>query len=116
MDSYRKLLPWLIVVTGIGAVLMLTLHLHEPGVALIVAFVLAGLLSSLRPSLATLWAAVAGGLSGAQAAGAWADPQSVTVAPGILAFLLLLPVAVAIAGAGAGAAVTGGDEPRPRSR
>ena len=117
MDTFRRLFPWLIAVAGVAAILKLDLRLHEPGAAVVVAFVLAGLLSSLQPSLAAFWAAMAGGgLTGAEAAEIWADPQSVTVAPGILALLLLLPVAIGIAGAAAGAAITDADEPRSRDQ
>ena len=116
METFRRLFPWLLAMVGVAAVLKLDLRLHEPGLAVIAAFVLAGLLSSLRPRLAALWAAVAGGgLTGAEAAEAWADPQTATSAPGILV-LLLLPVAIAIAGAAAGEAVSRVDKPRSRGQ
>jgi hypothetical protein len=115
METLRRFFPWLIAVAGVAAVLKLDLRLHEPGLAVIAAFVLAGLLSSLRPRLAALWAAVAGGgLTASEAAQAWADPQSAASAPGILALLLLLPVAIGIAGAAAGEAMTEADKPRSR--
>ena len=116
METFRRLFPWLLAVVGVAAVLKLDLRLHEPGLAVIAAFVLAGILSSLRPRLAALWAAVAGGgLAGAKAAEAWADPQTATSAPGILV-LLLLPVAIAIAGAAAGEAMSQADKPRSRGQ
>ena len=116
METFRRLFPWLLSVVGVAAVLKLDLRLHEPGLAVIAAFVLAGLLSSLRPRLAALWAAVAGGgLTGAEAAEAWADPQVATCNPGIVALLLLLPVAISIAGAAAGEALTEAEKPCSRS-
>ena len=117
MDTYRRLFPWLIAAAGVAAVLKLDLRFQEPGVAVIAVFVLAGVLSSLRPGLAAVWAAIAGGgLTGAEAAEVWTDPQSVPADPGILALLLLLPVAIGIAGAAAGAAMTEDDKPGSRGR
>ena len=144
METFRWLFPWLLAIVGVAAVLKLDLRLHEPGLAVIAAFVLAGLLSSLRPRLAALWTAVADGglirplgdqfrlgsrtlrpaanapnqstglgITGAEAAEAWADPQIATSAFSILA-PLLLSVAITIAGAAAGEAMSQGDKPRSR--
>lgn len=115
MDIYRRFLPWLIAAAGVAVVLKLDLRFQVPGVAVIAVFVLAGLLSSLRPGLAALWAAIAGGgLTGAEAAEVWADPQSVATSPGIMALLLLLPIAIGVAGAAAGSAMTEADKPHSR--
>ena len=97
---------WYFAFAGAKAIVSLNLSYGAPVKAVAAAFLLAGVLSTLQPKQAALWAGLAGGAAVlGEAVRAYVYPAFAMAMPGRFAFVLVLPLAVAVAGAAAGSAV-----------
>src|SRR5919199_1271438 len=101
-----RLVLWYFAFAGAKAIVSLNLTYGAPVKAVAAAFLLAGVLSTLQPRQAALWAGLAGGAAVlGELVRAYVYPAFAMAMPGRFAFVLVLPLAVAIAGAAAGSAV-----------
>ncbi len=97
---------WYFAYAGAKAIVSLNLSYGAPVMAVAVTFLHAGVLSTLQPKQAALWAGLAGGAAVlGEVIRAYVYPAFALAMPGRFAFVLVLPLAVAIAGAAAGSAV-----------
>ncbi len=106
MKLVFNLLLWHLALGSAGAIVKLNLGYGAPVMAVVVAFPLAGVLSTLQPERSAQWAGVAGGAAVlGEVIRAYVYPGFAMAMPGRFALVLVLPLAVAAAGAAAGSAV-----------